>query len=371
MPAKSNAKRRFGNDSLDCLSQPVEERGLRGVDFLTGFPGRGECGLVDFRERPNFSGSRRPFQFEKIGHARQRCERRNAYSFHNDTGENSFRVATKRIIVMFRYWKPELQTMNILKRAAILSAATFAFTVWVAGQQPGAQPIQPQQPAPQQTVETEELIETFGFVVGLQSGLRDLNLDDAEFDSFLDGLKRAHGGESIPENINEIIPQMQAFLTARQTEVVEGKSRENRAEAERFFAELAERDDVRQTDEGIYIEVEEEGTGESPDPTKTVLIHYEGRLIDGTVFDSSHQRNEPAEFPLTGVIQGMAIGVSQLREGGKATLYIPPDLGYGDQSQPAIPPGSALIFEVELLEVMETEEPAFSPEMVPQMQQQR
>lgn len=260
--------------------------------------------------------------------------------------------------------------MNILKRAAIFSAATFAVTVWVAGQQPGVQPIQPVQPTLPDSADAGELIETFGFVVGLQSGIRDLGLDADEFEAFLDGMRRAHAGEGIPQNINEVIPQMQAFLTARQTEVIQGKSRENRAEAERFFAELEEREGVEKTEEGLYYEIEERGTGDRPESTDTVLIHYEGRLLDGTVFDSSRQRGEPAEFPLTGVIQGMTIGMGQLQEGGKATLYIPPDLGYGDQSQPAIPPGSALIFEVELIEVKETQQPAFSPEMVPQMPRQ-
>ena len=86
-------------------------------------------------------------------------------------------------------------------------------------------------------------------------------------------------------------------------------------------------------------------------PTDTVKVHDTGTLIDGSVFDSSVQRGEPAEFPLDQVIPGWTEGIQKMTKGGKIKLYVPPQLAYGDDGRPGIPPGSTLIFDVELLEI--------------------
>ena len=83
-------------------------------------------------------------------------------------------------------------------------------------------------------------------------------------------------------------------------------------------------------------------------------MHYTGKLIDGTVFDSSVQRGEPAEFPLDQVIPGWTEGIQKVNKGGKITLYVPPQLAYGDEGRPSIPPGSTLVFDVELLDIKPT-----------------
>ena len=88
-----------------------------------------------------------------------------------------------------------------------------------------------------------------------------------------------------------------------------------------------------------------------PKPTETVKVHYTGKLIDGTVFDSSVQRGEPAEFPLDQVIPGWTEGIQKMNKGGKIKLYVPPQLAYGDDGRPGIPPSSTLIFDVELLDI--------------------
>ena len=95
-----------------------------------------------------------------------------------------------------------------------------------------------------------------------------------------------------------------------------------------------------------------EGTGKQPQATSVVKVHYTGKLVDGTVFDSSVERGEPIEFPLNQVIPGWTEGLQLMKEGGKSTLYIPANLGYGAQGVPGtIPPNSTLIFDVELIEV--------------------
>ena len=119
-----------------------------------------------------------------------------------------------------------------------------------------------------------------------------------------------------------------------------------------FLEENAKNDSVTVTESGLQYMVLKEGTGAKPGPTDEVTVHYTGRLLDGTVFDSSVDRGEPIEFNLNEVIPGWTEGLQLMEEGSKYMLYIPYDLGYGEQAVGSIPPGSTLIFEVELLEVV-------------------
>ena len=108
------------------------------------------------------------------------------------------------------------------------------------------------------------------------------------------------------------------------------------------------------TPSGLKYMIENEGTGVKPGPTDEVTVHYTGRLLDGTIFDSSVQRGEPATFPLNRVIAGWTEGLQYMKEGSKYIFYIPSDLAYGRNGSPgAIPPYSDLIFEVELIKVTE------------------
>ncbi len=106
------------------------------------------------------------------------------------------------------------------------------------------------------------------------------------------------------------------------------------------------------TDSGLWILHVEEGSGPSPEPTQTVKVHYTGWLTDGTEFDSSHKRGQPATFPLNRVIKGWTEGLGLMKVGGKAYLVIPPELGYGGRARTGIPANSTLIFEVELLDIV-------------------
>lgn len=122
-------------------------------------------------------------------------------------------------------------------------------------------------------------------------------------------------------------------------------------EGRAFLAENAKREGVVVTPSGLQYEVLREGNGKSPKATDIVKCHYEGRLINGKVFDSSYDRGTPAQFALNQVIPGWTEGLQLMKEGAKYRLFIPQKLGYGAYGAGSIPPFSTLIFDVELLEV--------------------
>ena len=127
---------------------------------------------------------------------------------------------------------------------------------------------------------------------------------------------------------------------------------ETKKEGEKFLQENALREEVKVTESGLQYEVLVAGKGPKPTAEQTVKVHYEGTLIDGTIFDSSYQRGEPIEFPLNGVIKGWTEGLQLMPVGSKYKLYIPYHLGYGERGAGAsIPPYATLIFTVELLEI--------------------
>ena len=126
-----------------------------------------------------------------------------------------------------------------------------------------------------------------------------------------------------------------------------------KAEGENFLKENAKRQGVTTLPSGLQYEVLNEGNGKSPKATDVVRCHYHGTLIDGTVFDSSYQRNQPADFGLNQVIAGWTEGVQLMKEGAKYRFYIPYHLAYGERGAgSSIPPYAALIFDVELLAVL-------------------
>ncbi|MEW6982003.1 FKBP-type peptidyl-prolyl cis-trans isomerase [Colwelliaceae bacterium 6471] len=130
-------------------------------------------------------------------------------------------------------------------------------------------------------------------------------------------------------------------------------AKEKAAEGEAFLAENAKREEVTVTESGLQYEVIATGEGETPTAQSTVRTHYHGTFINGDVFDSSYDRGQPAEFPVSGVIAGWTEALQLMSEGAKYRLYVPYNLAYGEQgSQGAIPPYSALVFDVELLAVV-------------------
>ena len=146
-----------------------------------------------------------------------------------------------------------------------------------------------------------------------------------------------------------------AFFNKKQEEQQKEQAKQyesTKAEGENFLAANAKRPEVKTTESGLQYEVITEGKGQKPSETDVVKVHYKGTLIDGTIFDSSYDRGEPAEFPLNGVIKGWTEGLQLMSVGSKYKLYIPYQLGYGERGAGGtIQPYSALIFDVELLEI--------------------
>ncbi len=130
------------------------------------------------------------------------------------------------------------------------------------------------------------------------------------------------------------------------------ESGDNKEKGKKFLDDNKKKPNVKTTASGLQYEVISEGKGAKPKETDTVKVHYKGTLTNGTEFDSSYKRNQPAEFPLNQVIKGWTEGLQLMTVGSKYKLYIPSDLGYGDRGMPNIPAGSTLVFEVELLEIV-------------------
>lgn len=151
----------------------------------------------------------------------------------------------------------------------------------------------------------------------------------------------------------EVNPELiNAAFKVMQEKMKEGES-EKAAEGEAFLAENAKKDGIIITESGMQYEIITAGSGDKPSATSTVRTHYHGTLVDGTVFDSSYDRGEPAEFPVNGVIAGWTEALQMMEIGSKWRLYLPHSLAYGERGAGgAIKPFAALIFDVELIAIL-------------------
>jgi len=225
---------------------------------------------------------------------------------------------------------------------------------------PSAGPESPAASAPAAvSLETEE--QKASYVIGANIGGQ-LSGQGVDFDmpALTAGLEDALTGaeprlseEESHETIQALIADQQAKAAERQAAQEAERaalSEKNKAEGEAFLAANKDKEGVVTTDSGLQYKVIEEGTGEKPTAEDIVQVNYRGTLIDGTVFDSSYERGQPAEFPVTGVIPGWTEALQLMPEGSKWEIYIPADLAYGSRGAgSAIGPDAVLIFEVELL----------------------
>ncbi|MEE4331226.1 MAG: FKBP-type peptidyl-prolyl cis-trans isomerase [Wenzhouxiangella sp.] len=202
----------------------------------------------------------------------------------------------------------------------------------------------------------ERLSYTVGMDIGQSLADQDLELD---IDLLVEALRATYAGEETRLTREEALAERDAFMQRRQQEMEEQRNLDaarNLEEGQAFLAQNREREGIMETESGLQYRVLEEGDGASPAASDTVTVHYRGTLINGTEFDSSYARGEPATFALNQVIPGWTEGVQLMKEGAKYEFFIPSDLAYGEQGRPGpIGPNSTLVFEVELIEVQQRE----------------
>lgn len=197
---------------------------------------------------------------------------------------------------------------------------------------------------------TEE-IDKVSYCLGLSiasnlitSGVKTLNNE-----AFAQALEDAFSGKQPEISPEEANKTLQEFFTKIQTEMAE----KSKKAGEDFLTENKTKEGVVTLESGLQYKVIEKGNGEMPKETDQVKCHYEGRLVNGAVFDSSYRRNEPATFPVNGVIKGWVEALQMMPTGSKWQLYIPSELAYGPQGAgQAIGPNETLIFDIELLEII-------------------
>ncbi len=174
-----------------------------------------------------------------------------------------------------------------------------------------------------------------------------------DVDSFVEGFRSAVAGEQSRIPVGEMQQIMEGFKSefqARQQKGAAGRAEANMEKGRAFLAENRKKAGIVETDSGLQYRVIQEGTGKTPAVSDTVETHYEGRTLDGTVFDSSIKRGAPATFPVSGVIQGWQEALQLMKEGARYELFVPSGLAYGPAGAgKAIGPHETLIFEVELL----------------------
>lgn len=171
--------------------------------------------------------------------------------------------------------------------------------------------------------------------------------------NFIAGFFAALDGKNGLPTMEEAMAYVDTHAKAIEAKAIEAKYGENKAAGEKFLAENKTKEGVVTTESGLQYKVIKQGKGAIPTNKNTVKVHYKGTLIDGTEFDSSYSRNEPTSFPVTGVIKGWTEALTLMPVGSKWELYIPQELAYGSRNSGGkIKPFSALVFEVELLEIV-------------------
>jgi FKBP-type peptidyl-prolyl cis-trans isomerase FkpA len=194
--------------------------------------------------------------------------------------------------------------------------------------------------------EEQKTLYTLGVLLG--RNITAFNLTAAELDVVKKGLGDAATGKKLEVELEAYGPKVQELAKARQSAGAEAE----KTKANEFRTKAASEPGAQTTPSGLVYRTLTAGSGKSPSATSTVKVHYHGTLANGTVFDSSVQRGQPAEFPLNGVIPCWTEGVQKMKVGEKARFVCPSEIAYGDQGRPpTIPGGATLVFEVELLEV--------------------
>ena len=197
---------------------------------------------------------------------------------------------------------------------------------------------------------------SYALGIGIGRQLSQMGADSLNIDDFAQAIKDIIGRQPLQVSDSEAQQLVNSFFQqqeAKQRAAAAEKGKAVKEAGEKFLAENAKKDGIITLPSGLQYQVLKEGNGKRPKATDRVKCHYEGTLIDGTMFDSSIQRGEPAVFGLNQVIAGWTEGVQLMQEGAKYRFFIPYNLGYGEHGAGAsIPPFAALVFDVELIEVV-------------------
>ncbi|WP_111885163.1 FKBP-type peptidyl-prolyl cis-trans isomerase [Acinetobacter sp. CFCC 11171] len=199
----------------------------------------------------------------------------------------------------------------------------------------------------------EQVGYSFGYLMGRSNAE---SIKDLDIDAFVSGLKAASKGQAsslTDEEMTRALTQYKKQAEAKQLIELKQKADANAKIGNAFLSENAKKPGMQITKSGLQYQVIQQGKGKTPKANSTVKVHYEGRLLDNTVFDSSIARNQPAMFQVSQVIQGWTEGLQLMKEGAKYRFFIPANLAYGQiGSGDVIEPNSTLIFDVELIEVV-------------------
>ena len=268
-----------------------------------------------------------------------------------------------------------------MKRWIVTAACVVALAAGVAyTQQPG------QKAAPAGKLATVGGKVSYGVGLNIGENLKQMQENGAEIDVQLvyQGLQDALAGKEPAVSEEDLQAAMQQFereFAQKQAEArinanpeLKALADKTKKESQEYLAKNKTKQGVKTTQSGLQYEVLEEGEGKSPTAQDVVTVHYEGKLLDMTTFDSSYQRGQPARFPVNGVIPGWTEALKMMKTGGKWRLHIPPDLAYGltPPQGSQIPPNAVLVFDVELLEVAQAGQPQSQgqPQGRPQTQAQ-
>jgi FKBP-type peptidyl-prolyl cis-trans isomerase FklB len=206
--------------------------------------------------------------------------------------------------------------------------------------------------APELKGDKEKLSYSIGMDIGANLKRGSVEVDP---DMLAKGLKDSYGGGKTlltEEEARQAIMAFQKIMTEKKAETMRKLGEKNKAEGEKFLAENAKKEGVKTLPSGLQYKEIAPGTGKSPKTTDMVTTHYKGTLIDGTEFDSSYKRGQPATFQVSGVIPGWTEALQMMKEGARWQLFVPSNLAYGEQgSGREIGPNATLIFEVELVSV--------------------
>jgi FKBP-type peptidyl-prolyl cis-trans isomerase FkpA len=208
--------------------------------------------------------------------------------------------------------------------------------------------------APLTPEERKKVLYALGAMVAQRTPLAQAGLTEAELVEVMAGFMDATLGKELKVPTQENMPKVDQLLKERAKE----RAEQEKAKGASYLEEQAKAPGAQKQPSGLIYFETQAGTGASPTAADTVKVHYKGTLTNGTEFDSSYKRGQPAEFPLGGVIKCWTEGVAKMKVGGKARLVCPPDIAYGERGAGgAIPPNAVLNFEVELLSIAGKEQP--------------